>query len=314
MSAPVRALSTSRAVLTLGGRPWLMGIVNATPDSFSDRGIYRTLEQRVDLARSLLEAGADVIDIGGESGVTNRPAVDPSEEIERVAPLIEAVAGGLGALVSIDTYKGPVAAAAIAAGAAIVNDPSGLHDPAIADVCAQTGAALILAHNRAAPKQKLLDPASDGRALSDVIGFLEERIAIVTGRGVAFEQLMLDPGPDLAKTPSQTVEVLRGLAALHTLERPLLLAVSRKDFVGAITGRPPRARLAGTLAAIGHGADAGAHVFRVHDVAQTAEFLAVRAALNGDVEVDPRLRLDDELRWDQGRDPGGGPPDVNRVC
>ena len=157
-----------------------------------------------------------------------------------------------------------------------------------------------------------------------MIRFLEERIALVTGRGVAFEQLMLDPGPDLSKTPSQTVEVLRGLAALHTLERPLLLAVSRKDFVGAITGRPPRARVAGTLAiafpgwrwirtAIGHGADAGAHVFRVHDVAQTGEFLAVRAALLGAVEVDPGLRLDDELRWDQGTEPGGGSPEVNRV-
>ncbi|MDQ6822372.1 MAG: dihydropteroate synthase [Actinomycetota bacterium] len=314
MSAPARSLSTARGVLTLGGRPWLMGIVNATPDSFSDRGIYRTLDQRVELARSLLEAGADVIDIGGESGVTNRPAVEPSEEIERVVPLIEAVAGGLGALVSIDTYKPAVARAAIAAGAAIVNDPSGLHDPEIAHVCAETGAGLILAHNRAAPKQKLLDPALDGRALSDAMRFLEERIALVTGRGVEFEQLMLDPGPDLAKTPSQTIEVLRGLEALHTLERPLLLAVSRKDFVGAITGRPPRARLPGTLAAVGHGADAGAHVFRVHDVAQTAEFLAVRAALNGVTEVDPGLRLHDELRWDQGREPRGGPPDVNRVC
>ncbi len=313
MSAPARTLRTARSPLNLGGRPWLMGIVNASPDSFSDGGMYRTLEQQVDLARSLLDAGAQVIDIGGESGVTNRPAVDPREEIERVVPLIEAVTEELGAVVSIDTYRAPVASAAIAAGATIVNDPSGLHDPTIADVCAQTGAALILAHNRGAPKQKLLDPGLDGHALFDVMRFLEERIALVTGRGVAFEQLMLDPGPDLAKTPSQTVEVLRGLAALHTLERPLLLAVSRKDFVGAITGRPPRARLSGTLAAIGHGAAAGAHVFRVHDVAQTAEFLAVRAALNGDVEVDSRLRLDDELRWDQGRERGGGPPDVSRV-
>lgn len=308
MSAPARSLSTARGVLTLGGRPWLMGIVNATPDSFSDRGIYRTLDQRVELARSLLEAGADVIDIGGESGVTNRPAVEPSEEIERVVPLIEAVAGGLGALVSIDTYKPAVARAAIAAGAAIVNDPSGLHNRAIADVCAHTGAGLIVAHSRAAPKQKLLDRALDGRALSDVISFLEERIAIVTGRGVAFEQLMLDPGPDLGKTPSQTVEVLRGFRALHALERPLLLAVSRKDFVGAITGRSPRMRLPGTLAAIGHGTDAGAHVLRVHDVEQTVEFLAVRATLNGELEIDRELRLADELRWEQGAEPAREAP------
>jgi dihydropteroate synthase len=280
-----------------------MGIVNATPDSFSDGGRWRTLEQRIELAHSLLAAGADLIDVGGESGVTNRPAVDPQEEIDRVVPLIEAVAGDLGAVVSIDTYKAPVAGAAIAAGAAIVNDPSGLHDLRLAEVCARTGAALILTHTRAAPKQKLLEPALDGRALDDVMRFLEARISLVMDQGVSFEQLLLDPGPDLSKTPRQTVEVLRGMRALHSLRRPLLLAVSRKDFVGAITGRPPRARLAGTLAAVGHGADAGAHVLRVHEVAQTAEFLAVRAALRGDREVDPGLRLPDELRWDQGGEP-----------
>jgi dihydropteroate synthase len=282
-----------------------MGIVNASPDSFSDGGMWRTLEQQIDLARSLLAAGAEVIDIGGESGVTNHPAVDPGEEIARVVPLIDAIAGGLEALVSIDTYKAPVAEAAIAAGAAIVNDPSGLHDPALADVCAQTGAALIVTHTRAAPKQKLLDPGLDGRVLDDVIQFLDERISFVTSRGVAFEQLLLDPGPDLSKTPAQTVEVLRGLRALHSLKRPLLLAVSRKDFVGAITARPPRARLAGTLAAIAEGTDAGAHVVRVHDIAQTVEFMAVRAALRGEAEVDSDLRLSDELRWDQGSRPGG---------
>ncbi len=314
MRAPARALSTTRGTLRLGGRPWLMGIVNASPDSFSDGGMWRTLEQRVELARSLLAAGAEVIDIGGESGVTNQPAVDPLEEIGRVVPLIEAVAGGLGALVSIDTYKAPVAEAAVAAGAAIVNDPSGLHDPALAEVCARTGAALILTHTSAAPKQKLLEPALDGRALDDVMQLLRQRISFVTSRGVAFEQLLLDPGPDLSKTPAQTVEVLRGLRALHSLKRPLLLAVSRKDFIGAITARPPRARLAGTLAAIAEGTDAGAHVVRVHDVEPTAEFLAVRAALRGEAAVDSGLRLHDELRWDQGSQPGGGLSPPARGC
>ena len=114
------------------------------------------------------------------------------------------------------------------------------------------------------------------------------------------EQLMLDPGPDFGKTPSQTVEALRELDRLHALGRPVLLAVSRKDFVGAITGRSPRARLAGTLAAVGHGADQGAHMLRVHDVGAVAEYLAVRAALRGEAEVDGGLRLADELRWEQG--------------
>lgn len=286
-----------------------MGIVNATPDSFSDAGLHRTLDDRVQLAESLLEAGARVIDIGGESGVTNKPPVAPEEEIERVVPLIARVAGELGGLVSVDTYKPGVARAAIEAGAAIVNDVSGLRDPSLADVCAQTGAGLVLMHNRAAPKQKLLDPSLDGRVAGDVEEFLRERISLALDRGVSFEQLVLDPGPDFGKTPAQTVEVLRALPGLHALGRPLLLAVSRKDFVGAITGRPPRARLAGTLAAVEHGVDAGAHILRVHDVADVADFLAVRRALGGEEEVDSALRLSTELRREPvGRGAGRSSP------
>ena len=300
MSAPVRPLLTTRGTMALGGRPWLMGIVNATPDSFSDAGERRTLEQRIALAAELLGQGADLIDIGGESGVTNGLAVTPDEEIRRVVPLIAHVAGELGALVSVDTYKPEVARAAIAAGAAIVNDVSGLRDPALADVCAETGAALVLMHTRAAPKQKLFDPSLDGLVIAEVESFLRARIELALERGMAFEQLMLDPGPDFGKTPAQTVEALRGLERLHKLGRPLLLAVSRKDFVGAITGRAPRERLAGTLAAIGYGLDAGVHMLRVHDVAATADYVAVRAALLAEAEIDPSLRLAEELRREQG--------------
>jgi dihydropteroate synthase len=300
MIAPEITLRAGAQTVTLGGAPWLMGIVNATPDSFSDGGVERSLEQRVELARSLARAGARMIDIGGESGVTNRPPVDPDEEIERVVPLIERVAGELEVLISVDTYKPAVASAAIAAGASIVNDVSGLRDPELADVCADTGAALVVMHTRAAPKQKLLDPALDGRIVEDVVSFLGERIELATARGVASEQLILDPGPDFAKTPAQTVDVLRHLGDLHAFGRPLLLAVSRKDFVGAITGRPPRARLAGTLAAVGHGVDAGAHVLRLHDVADAADYLAVRAVLSGAAEIDSAVRISDELRWEQG--------------
>lgn len=296
----MRPLLTPRGTLALGGRPWLMGIVNATPDSFSDAGERQTLDARVELAAELLTAGADLIDIGGESGVTNRPPVTPEEEIKRVVPLIATVAGELGAIVSVDTYKPAVAQAAIAAGASIVNDVSGLRDPELAGVCAQTGAALVLMHTRAAPKEKLLDPTFDGRVAGDVEAFLSERIATAVDRGMAFEQLMLDPGPDFGKTPAQTLEALRALERLHALGRPLLLAVSRKDFVGAITGRPPRERLGGTLAAVGYGVDAGAHVVRVHDVAATADYLAVRSALDAEAEIDPSLRLADDLRREQG--------------
>ncbi len=305
MSAPTRALRTTSQTLGLasGAGPLLMGIVNATPDSFSDAGLHQTLEERVQLARSLTSAGAAIIDVGGESGVTNRPPVEPEEEIARVVPLIERIVAEIGsrppALVSIDTYKPAVARAAIAAGAEIVNDVSGLRDPELAEVCAQTGAALVLMHTRAAPKQKLLDRSYDGRIVADVKAFLSERIELALERGMEFEQLMLDPGPDFSKTPAQTVEVLRALGELHELGRPLLLAVSRKDFVGVITARRPRERLPGTLAAVGHGVDAGVHVLRVHDVAQTADYLAVRAVLGGEAELDPAATLADELRWQQ---------------
>ncbi|HUA45068.1 MAG TPA: dihydropteroate synthase [Solirubrobacteraceae bacterium] len=304
-SDPVRAprlsLRTAAGTFELGERPWLMGIVNATPDSFSDGGVHPTLDDRLALAQALLDAGADLIDIGGESGVTTQPPVEPEEEIARVVPLIERVAGGLGALVSVDTYKPAVAEAAIAAGAAIVNDVSGLRDPSLAEVCAATGAGLVLMHTRAKPKEKLLDPSLDGTVVADVEAFLRRRIELARARGMDLEQLLLDPGPDFGKTPAQTVEVLRALPGLHALRRPLLLAVSRKDFIGAITGRPPRARLAGTLAAIGHGVDAGVHVLRVHDVAEAADFLAVRAVLSGEVEVDSELRLAVDLRREPAR-------------
>jgi dihydropteroate synthase len=289
-------LRAGTRTLRFGARPWLMGIVNATPDSFSDGGAYPTLQTRVERARELIAAGADVIDVGGESGVTNRPPVAAEVEIERVVPVIERVAGELGAVVSVDTYKPAVARAAIAAGASIVNDFSGLSDPALADVCAETGAALVLAHTRARPKQKLLDRSYDGRMADDVVAFLRERIAFARERGVAEEQLILDPGPDLGKTVAQTVEVLRRIDDVLAFERPVLLAISRKDFVGAITGRPPRERLAGTLAALAWGADAGAHVFRVHDVREAADFLAVRDVLAGRRELDAGALLADDLR------------------
>ncbi len=301
MTSPRLALATSAGVLELGGEPMLMGIVNATPDSFSDAGLHQTLDERVALAARLLSDGAEVIDIGGESGVTNRAPVSPAEEIARVVPVIERVAGELGARVSIDTYKPDVARAAIAAGASIVNDVSGLRALELADVCAQTGAALVLMHTIAPPKRKLLDRTLDGRIVGDVRAFLEQRIELALARGVAFEQLMIDPGPDFSKTPAQTIEVLRALPRLHELGRPILLAVSRKDFVGALTGRAPRDRQAGTLAALAHGARAGAHMVRIHDVAAAHDFLTVDAALTGAGPVDSTLALPEQLRRDQGR-------------
>jgi dihydropteroate synthase len=276
-----------------------MGVVNASPDSFSDGGRHAGLDAQLALARELHGAGAQIIDIGGESASTGRPPVDAEEEIELVAPLIERVASELGAIVSVDTYKPAVARAAIAAGARIVNDVSGLRDPELATVCAEHGAGLVLMHTRAAPRERLQDPDLYGEIVDEVLAFLAERIELALAAGVRHEQLVLDPGPDFAKTPAQTIQLLRGLERLHELGRPLLLAISRKDFIGALTLRSPRDRLAGTLAALGYGLDRGAHIFRVHDVAACADFITVRAVLAGELEPGRDLALGEEIRYER---------------
>jgi dihydropteroate synthase len=278
-------------------RPLLMGIVNASPDSFSDGGLHRSLDAQAALGEQLLADGADLLDVGGESASTGSPPVAADEEIARVVPLIERLAGDLGALVSVDTYKPAVARAAIDAGARIVNDVSGLRDPALASVCAETGAALVLMHTAAAPRERRQDPDLYEDVVEEVLAFLRERIEVALALGVERDQLIVDPGPDFAKTPAQTIALLASAGRLHELERPVLMAISRKDFVGALTGRPPRERLAGTLAALACGVEQGAHIFRVHDVAAAADYLAVRAALRGESEPDEALRLTEEIRY-----------------
>ena len=273
--------------------PLLMGIVNATPDSFSDRQGRKGLSELVRRALEQVEAGAAIVDVGGESGRTDTEAAPVAEEIARVVPLVERLAGA-GVTVSVDTWRGPVAGAALDAGAAAINDVSGLSDPAIADACAETGAALVITHTRIPPKTKGFPGYED--VVEDVVALLRERWDTARRRGVTSEQIVLDPGIDLAKTPAESVEVLRRLPELRELGRPLLLGVSRKDFVGALTERSPAARDAGTLAAVGAAARAGAHILRVHDVAGARDYLRVRAALDGDAEVEGDLRLEERRR------------------
>jgi dihydropteroate synthase len=297
---PARVLRAGDRTLQLGSRPWLMGVVNASPDSFSDDGFAHTLERRLRLAGELVDAGADMLDVGGESARTGVPPVSVEEEIERVVPLVERIVATMETIVSVDTYKPPVAAAALAAGATIVNDVSGLRDPELARVCAETGAALVLMHTRAAPKQRLQGPELYGDDVTgEVLAFLRERIELARAAGVAHEQLIVDPGPDFAKTPAQTIALLADVERLHELGRPLLMAISRKDFIGALTSRAPRERLAGTLAALAHGVDSGAHIFRLHDIVAVADYLAVRAALAGAVEPRRDLVLAEELRHER---------------
>jgi len=297
--APPLRLRAGDRELELGARPWLMGIVNASPDSFSDGGRHATLDRQVELGGELLAAGADILDVGGQSARADRPRVSEQEELERVLPLVERLAGERGALVSVDTYRPRVARAAIAAGARIVNDVSGLRDPDLAGVCAETGAALVVMHTLAEPGRRLQDPQLYGADIAgEVIAFLRERMAVARAAGVATEQLIVDPGPDFAKTAAQTIALLAQARRLHELGRPVLMAISRKDFIGALTGRAPRGRLAGTLAALAHGVEAGGHIFRLHDLAEAADFLRVRAALAGELQPPGDLALAEELRYE----------------
>ena len=300
-----REVSRTPPPLVVRGRavdltePALMGIVNATPDSFSDGGLHPTTEARVGLALDLAEQGATIIDVGGQSGITGVPEVAVGEEIARVVPVVEGiVAAAPGLVVSVDTYRPAVVEAVLAAGAALVNDVSGLLHPEVAELCGSVGAGLVIMHTRAQPKHKVLDPDLYDDVTADVVGFLRRRIDAALARGMEPAGIVVDPGPDFAKTPAQTVEVLRGIDQVRALGRPVLLALSRKDFVGAITGRPPRGRLAGTLAAVGALASPGT-ILRVHDVGAVRDFLAVAAVLDGRTELPADARLADNLRWER---------------
>ncbi len=261
--------------------PVLMGILNATPDSFSDEQRLKSADELAEHGRALVDAGAAIVDVGGESGRTDTQPVPVEEEADRVVPLVERLAAD-GVLVSVDTWRAPVARRALAAGAAMINDVSGLADLELADACAESGAALVITHTRTPPKTKAFPEYDD--VVEDVVAFLDERVELARTHGVAESRIVLDPGIDLAKTPADSVELLRSLPRLAERGLPLLLAVSRKDFVGALTGRPPAARDPGTLAAVGAGLRGGASILRVHDVAGARDYLNVHAALENGAE------------------------------
>jgi dihydropteroate synthase len=277
------------------GEPLVMGILNIGRDSVADSSTFESLEQQLQRGLDLVGAGAGIIDVGALSGRSDTPAISVQEEIEQLCPLVRALSAA-GVLVSVDSWRAETISAAVAAGAALINDTSGLCDPTVAEIAAGAGAGLVLMHTRAAPKQAHFpgyrDPAGD------VLEFLRERITLATGHGVAFEQLLLDPGLDYAKAPRESIEVLRHLEDFAALQRPILLAVSRKYFIGMLSGALPEDRLAGTIAALEFGVSAGAQIVRVHDVAQVSQYLRLRAALHGAGEVEMLGRSDDErLKW-----------------
>lgn len=262
-----------------GPGPFLMGIVNATPNSFSDGGRYLDVEAAVAHALRLAEEGADLIDLGGESTRPGAPPVPVAEELRRVVPVVERLrARGFTLPISIDTFKPEVARAALAAGADLVNDVMGLADPALAAVVADTKAPVVIMHMRGTPAD-MATRTDYGDVVADVARELEAAVARAIAAGVDEERIVLDPGIGFAKTAEQNVEVLARLQELRKLGRPLLIGPSRKRFIGAITGAPVEERLPGTLAAVTACVLAGAEFVRVHDVAPARQAALVAAAL-----------------------------------
>ena len=287
---------TARGLTIQVDRPMIMAVINATPDSFSDAGKYSTLEARMERTREVLDQGADVLDVGGQSAITGVPEISEQEEIDRITPVIEWIVANSKAIISVDTYRPAVARAALVAGAHIINDISGLLHPELANVVHEFDAGYVLMHNRGRPKVRLTEPNMYEDVVADVLDFMEDRFAMLTTAGVSKQQVIVDPGPDFSKTPAQTVDVLKRLGQLLEYRRPVLLPVSRKDFIGAITGRPPRERLAGTLAAIAHTLTlTRSGIYRVHDIQEVRNFLDVWDVLQGETELDPARLLDPSL-------------------
>jgi dihydropteroate synthase len=258
----------------------LMGVVNVTPDSFSDGGLYLDPEAAIAHGRELAAAGAEILDVGGES---TRPGAEPvatEEELRRVVPVVRGL-GDSDCEISVDTSKAAVAAAALDAGASIVNDVTALRgDPEMAALCAERGATVVLMHMLGEPRTMQRDPRYDD-VVAEVKAFLAERLAAAAAAGIAEERVWLDPGIGFGKTAAHNMELLRRLGELRQVGRPLVVGTSRKSFIGKVDGSAADERLGGTIASSVLAAAEGADVLRVHDVVEVRQALTVAAAILG---------------------------------
>jgi dihydropteroate synthase len=284
---PIRQWKLARRSLPYGERTLVMGVLNVTPDSFSDGGEFFSLDRAVAHAVQMIAEGADIIDIGGESTRPGSASVPEAEELQRVIPVIERLAAKSSVPISIDTTKSSVARAAIAAGAEIVNDISALRfDPLIADEAAKAKAGLVLMHSRGTPKNmQELPPVSD--IMSEVVGELRKSVAVAEKRGVARNSIAIDPGIGFSKTLAQNIELIAKLDELASAfaEFPIMIGTSRKSFIGKLLNNAPAdQRLYGTIASVVASVMNGAHIVRVHDVKAAIEAVriadAVRLAAN----------------------------------
>jgi len=243
----------------------VMGIVNRSPNSFFDRGRTYPLEQAVAAALAAADAGAGWVDIGGVPFSPDTPEVTVAEEIDRVVPVVERVAAASNIVISVDTFRPEVATRCIAAGAAVINDTTGLHDPELADVVAEKGASVVITHSLALPRQHLHRPQY-GDVVTEIKAFLAERVQLAVDHGVPESRIVIDPGHDLNKNTLHTLELTRRIAEIADLGLPMLAAVSNKDFIGEATGLPMSDRMPPSIAAATICALNGARILRMHDI------------------------------------------------
>ncbi len=281
-SSPPSSISLPEGHLDLTGDPLIMGILNVTPDSFSDGGLFTDPSAAADMASQMVEEGASIIDIGGESSRPGAGELDPAEELDRIAPVLEKTSGIAGAVISIDTRHSTVAREAIRLGASIINDISGFtHDPGMAGFAAGSGAAVVIMHMKGNPENMQIDPNYDD-APDEISGWLESAAARLIEGGIASDKIIVDPGIGFGKRLEDNLEIIERIGDLHTLGHPVLVGHSRKSFIGAITGRDkPGERLSGGLAVTGMCLDAGIQILRVHDVRETVDYIKVWKAING---------------------------------
>ena len=263
----------------IGGPVSIMGIVNVTPDSFSDGGDHGTAEAAIAHGRRLLKEGADCLDVGGESTRPGAAPVTPEQEQQRILPVIQALAAE-GAVISVDTRNASTMRAAMEAGAAVINDVTALtHDPDSLPAVAETGAHVVLMHMKKDPQTMQLAPSYDD-VVEEVYGYLAERVGCCVGAGVPLEKIAIDPGIGFAKNDDHNLALIRNLDQFKALGCGILLGVSRKSLIGRIAGvENPKDRVAGSLALALAGVERGATLLRVHDVAETRQALALWEAL-----------------------------------
>lgn len=284
MTSSPRVLRAGGLTLDVATRPLIVGVLNATPDSFYDQGRYYDRDRALAHAGELVAEGADLVEVGGETARPG-PPVDAAEERRRVVPLIEALAGRLPVPLAVDTHKVEVARAAVEAGAVLINDISGLADPGMAEVAAASGAALVVMHIQGRPKVRQVAPHYDS-VVEEVYAFLEERTARARVLGVPADRLVVDPGFSFGKTPRHDVEILRRLGEFSRLGYPIYLATSRKNYIRDILALPVEDLLEGTLAAVAYGVAQGVHLVRTHDVRSIARAIRMTLAIMHGVDGD----------------------------